>query len=295
MTDEDQGLEVERQLIQWAQTRSSVRAVLLTNSRANPNAPLDELSDYDIILVVDDIHPFYKDRSWLQDFGPVLVVYWGPIHRTPDYRIEQVANITQYADGLKIDFILWPVGLFQQIASAPTLPAELDSGYTVLVDKDRLADGMLAPTFTAYIPSPPSNETYQTVIENFFSHVPYVAKCLARDELLPAKWCLDYDMKHNFLRQMLEWRIQQDHDWTLPAGALGKGLKQQLSSDLWFQLERTYVGPGIEENWDALFKTVTLFRQVAIGVANHLGYIYPQDLDERVIAYVQVMRERTEN
>ena len=57
--------------------------MLLTSTRANPNAPLDAFSDYDIVLVVSDIHPFVTDRAWLQDFGPLLVIYWDPIHPAP--------------------------------------------------------------------------------------------------------------------------------------------------------------------------------------------------------------------
>lgn len=38
--------------------------------------PVDILSDYDVILIVQDIHPFVTDRTWLNDFGDVLVVYW---------------------------------------------------------------------------------------------------------------------------------------------------------------------------------------------------------------------------
>ncbi len=149
---------------------------------------------------------------------------------------------------------------------------------------------MQPPTYTAYIPRPPADETYQKVIQDFFSDAPYVAKCLWRDELLPAKWCLDYDMKHIFLRQMLEWRVECDHGWSIPAGALGKGLKKRLPPDIWSQLERTYVGAGMAENWAALFRTLDLFRQVAIEVAAHLGYAYPHDLDQRVTAYIHHMK-----
>ena len=94
-------------------------------------------------------------------------------------------------------------------------------------------------------------------------------------------------MKHNFLRRMLEWRMELDHDWSAPTGALGKGLKKRLPPELWSQLESTYAGAGIEDNWEALFKTLVLFRQVAIQVADHLGYVYPHDLDHRVTTYVQ--------
>jgi len=290
MNDTHNPREVVRRLVQWAEQQGSVRAMLLTSTHANPNAQVDAFSDYDIVLVVSDIHPFVADRSWLQDFGPLLVVYWDPIHPAPDYGIEQVANVTQYADGLKIDFTLWPVELLQQIAVAPVLPPDLDVGYTILVDKDHLTDGMKPPTYTAYLPTPPTDATYQKVVQDFFSDAPYVAKCLRRDELMPAKWCLDYDMKHNFLRQMLEWRMECDHDWSVPTGALGKGLKKRLPPEIWSQLERTYVGASIADNWEALFRTIALFRQVAIAVADHLGYAYPYDLDERVMTYVQHMQ-----
>ncbi len=290
MKDTNQESDVIRRLIAWAEQQEPVRAMLLTSTRANPHAQVDAFSDYDVVLVVTDIHPFFADRTWLQDFGQVLVVYWDAIHAAPDYGIEQVSNVTLYEDGLKIDFTLWPVALMQRIAAAPVLPADLDVGYAILVDKDHLTDAMKAPTYTAYLPTPPTDDAYQKVVQDFFSDAPYVAKCLWRDELLPAKWCLDYDMKHIFLRQMLEWRMERDHAWSVPAGALGKGLKRHLPPDIWSQLEHTYVGADIAENWEALFRTIALFRQVAIEVADHLGYVYPQDLDQRVTAYLQKVK-----
>ena len=284
--------DVISRLVQWAEQRDSVRAMLLTSTRAIPNAPVDIFSDYDVVLVVEDIHPFFEDRSWLEDFGEVLVVYWDPIYSDPDYGIEKFANVTQYADGLKIDFTLWPVELLRKIIQAPAVTAELDAGYRILLDKENLTDGMKPPTYTAYIPVPPTNEVYQKMIEEFFSDAPYVAKCLWRDELLPAKWCLDYDMKHVYLRPMLEWRMELDHDWSVRTSALGKGLKKRLPPEIWSQLERTYVGADIADNWEALFHTMALFRQVAIEVGEALGYLYPHDLDQRVTDYVQEMRHR---
>jgi aminoglycoside 6-adenylyltransferase len=282
--------DIMGRLVQWAEQQDRVRAMLLTSTRAIPNAPTDIFSDYDIVLVVEDIHPLFEDRSWLKDFGEVLVVYWDPIYTEPDYGIEKVANVTQYADGLKIDFTLWPIELLRKMIQAPTPLAELDAGYRVLLDKDHLTDGMQPPTFSAYIPTPPTEQVYQKTIEDFLSDAPYMAKCLLRDELLPAKWCLDYDMKHIFLRSMLEWRMELDHGWSVPTGALGKGLKKRLPSEVWSQLENTYVGADLADNWEALFRTMALFRQVAIEVGEGLGYAYPYDLDQRVTAYVKEMQ-----
>ena len=282
---------VEQALIDWAMARPPIRAVLLTSTRAVPNARVDILSDYDVILVVEDIHPFATDRSWLQDFGDVLVVYWDPIHPNSVFGLDQIANVTQYADGLKIDFTLWPVALFQQIVAAPVLLDELDAGYRVLLDKDLLTATMRPPTAMAYVPALPSALAYQTLINDFFSGAPYVAKCLWRDELLPAKWYLDCDMRQPYLRQLLEWRIEIDHGWSTPVGNIGKGLKKRLSPDVWAQLEQTFAGASVADNWEALEKTLALFRQVAIEVGAHLGYEYPHDLDRRVNAYVQHIKE----
>jgi aminoglycoside 6-adenylyltransferase len=284
--------DILRRLVDWAGRKEAIRSMLLTGSRVNPHAPVDVFSDYDVVLVVPNIRLFFVDRSWLEDFGRVLVVYWDPIYPEPDHGIEQTGNVTQYADGLKIDFRLWPVELARRIAQAPVLPADLDAGYTVLVDKDHLTDGMRPPTNRAYIPVRPTEETYQTVIQDFFSDAPYVAKCLWRDELLPAKWCLDYDMRHVYLRRMLEWRMERDHDWSVPAGNLGKGLKKRVPPDIWSQLEATYAGAGIADNWESLFGTMALFRRLAVDVAEDLGYTYPHDLDRRVTTYVRAMRSR---
>jgi len=281
----------EQDIIRWAESQAEIRAVLLTSTRAIPTARRDILSDYDVVLIVEDIQPFVDNRTWINHFGDVLVVYWDPVYPDPVFGIEMIANVTQYASGLKIDFTLQPVSLFKLIIAAPALPAELDAGYRVLLDKDGLTASMLPSTGKAYIPKPPNEVTYLRLINEFFSDPPYVAKCLWRDELLPAKWCLDYDMKHVYLRQFLEWRAEMNHHWAVPIGSLGKGLKRYLPADIWMQLEESYTGARLEDNWEALLKTIVLFRRVAVEVGTHLGYKYPYDLDERVTAYVEHIKQ----
>jgi aminoglycoside 6-adenylyltransferase len=56
------------------------------------------------------------------------------------------------------------------------------------------------------------------------------------------------------------------------------------------ELERTYVGTDVDENWDALFATIELFRRVAKEVAAALGIAYPQNVDDGVTALVSKLR-----
>ena len=161
----------------------------------------------------------------------------------------------------------------------------------MLLDKDHLTDGMYPPTGRAYIPDPPTVEAFHRWINDFLSDAPYVAKCLWRDDLVPAKWCLDFDMKHTYLRQMLEWRLEIDHAWSVPVAFLGKGLKKLLPRAIWTAFEATYVGAEIRDNWQALKLTMDLFRQVSMDVGAYFGYTYPEELHQRVSAYVEHIRQ----
>jgi aminoglycoside 6-adenylyltransferase len=285
MANSIQEARILRQLKDWGEGQEPVRAMLLTSTRTRPGARVDLFSDYDVVLVVTDIQPFFTDRGWLEDFGRVLVVYRDPIKL--EYGIERFAYITQYEDGLKIDFTVWPVEMVPWLVAAPQLPDDLDVGYTILMDKDNLTAGLQTPTYAAHIPSPPTQAEYENRIEVFFHEATYVAKHLWRDDLMAAKYNLDYAMKMNKLRQMLEWRMEIDRGWSVKPGAYGRGLKQHLAPEIWQELERTYVGAGEQENWDALFNTIALYRRVAIEVGRHLGYSYPHELDRRTIEYLK--------
>ena len=290
-TSTEQDTEMDQvidRLKKWGACREDVRAILLTSSRASPNAKVDAFSDYDVILVVTNISDYYEDKTWLSDFGPTLVVYHDPLRKK--YGSDCFSEITQYATGLKIDFNVYPKEVLTRIAAAPALPDELDVGYAVLLDKDGLTAGLRPATYRAHIPQPPTQSSYLTLVENFFHEATYVAKHLWRGDMLAAKYNLDYAMKYLNLQRMMVWRFEIDHDWSVKPGSYGRGLQSKLSAERWRQFESTYVGLGIDENWDAFFRTVELFRDVAAEVGEHLGYPYPQDLDRRCLDYLRRVR-----
>ena len=280
---------IER-LTRWAEARDDIRALILTSTRAIPHARLDAYSDYDVIAIVRDVRPMLEDTRWQAHFGEVLIAYWDAVAVNPATGAESVSSITQYTNGLKIDFTLWSAQQLTDVTSRAEPWAELDAGHQVLLDKDGLTASLPAPTYTAYVPRRPDDVTYQRLITDVLIGVPYVAKSLLRDELLPAKWVLDFDMRFNYLLPMLEWRIQCDHDWSLKTGVLGRGLKTRVSADTWRGLESTFTGPGVEANWEALFAMVDVFGRIAAEVAEFLGYCYPETLVSRVTDHARRMR-----
>jgi aminoglycoside 6-adenylyltransferase len=112
MNNNEQEFDMIERLIHWGGGQPLVRAMLLTSSRAVPNAPVDVFSDYDVILAVLDIHPYHEDRAWLEAFGTVLALYCDPIESYLGF--QKSANVTLYENGHKIDFTLWPVEILQK-------------------------------------------------------------------------------------------------------------------------------------------------------------------------------------
>jgi aminoglycoside 6-adenylyltransferase len=283
----DRGNEVIDRLTAWAEEHPLIRALVLESSRTNPRPTLDIFSDYDVLMVVADIDRFIEDESWMGDFGRPMVRFRD---KGLLYGYEEYARLVLYDDGTKIDYTLWPVALLERVVQEPKLTELLDTGYRVLVDKDDLAYRLPPPTYTAHIPAKPTEREFDLLVEEFWWETIYVAKNLRRDQLLPAKYSLDVVMKLQLLVKLLEWRVEIDHDWSLKPGLLGKGLKALLDHETWSALADTYTGPDLDENWQALFKTTALFRRIAGEVADRLGYSYPDDLDQRVTAYLQAVR-----
>jgi len=293
MTNTNHSDEVLEQLVEWLDQQQLIRAAILTSSRAIPNASLDLFSDYDVILVSRSIEPYYADRTWLEAFGPVLALYRDPL--IDEAGLKRSAYVVQYENCLKIDFNLWPIELLQRVTNSETLPAEFDAGYQVLVDKDQLTNGLKLPTYSAYIPTPPTEAYFLELIEGFFLDTTYVAKFLWRDDMMAAKHILDHSLKQEHLRPMLEWHAEIDHDWTFKPGPYGRRLKQHVRPDLWTEVESTYTGVGLDENWEALFRTIELVRTVAREVGKNLNFSYPDELDQRVVSYLLKVRQLDRN
>ncbi len=279
--------DVLARLVAWGEARASIRAMILTSSRATPDGRGDVLSDYDVILAARDVPALAATDSWTSGYGPPLVG-WGDEHEL--YGITTYFRGVVYEDGVRVDYMLWPESLLQRVSEAAALPSDLDVGYRVLLDKDGRTAQWPSPTYRAHIPPKPTREQYEALVHEFWWDAICTAKALWRGEIVFAKFSLDYDAKFVALRRFLEWRIELDHAWSVKPGAYGRGLERMLPADLWSRLAATYVGVDSDDNWDALFRTTALFRRVASEVGDALGYTYPLQLDAAVTAHLEGVR-----
>jgi aminoglycoside 6-adenylyltransferase len=262
--------DVFARLVGWAETKPEVRALILTSTRARGDGDL--LSDYDVVVAarpgfVLDVTEYGEPMAGWRDTG-----FHGVVYR----------------DGVRIDYTIRPEEWLAGVSSE--LPADLDVGYRVLLDKDGATAGWPEATFRAHVPHPPTQDELDALVHEFWWDTTYVAKALHRGELFFAKYVFEYDVKGVALRRLLEWRVELDHDWALRPGAYGRGLERLVPPDVWAELAQTYVGVDPEESWTALFRTAALFRRVAKDVAGALGLEYPQASDDGVTAYLEAIR-----
>ena len=198
----------------------------------------------------------------------------------------RVTRLVMYEDGTKIDFQIATIDVLNLLINKPVLPDDYDNGYKVLLDKDHLTKKMQAPTHTAFITKKPSREDYAELMNDFWWDTTYVAKNLWRDELYYAKFSLDSDLRFNSLQKLIEWSIGLENNWQVRTNKYGRWFKQYLETKTWEELESTFAGASIEENWDALFKMADLFKRLSLKVGAELGYPYPTELENKIRAYL---------
>ncbi|WP_308636344.1 aminoglycoside 6-adenylyltransferase [Paenibacillus silvisoli] len=267
-------------LLTWTNKNSMIRVVLMTSSRTNPDAPVDLLSDYDIELVVTDLAPFRGSDAWITQFGGIMT----------EYREDGETSITRlvlFEDGVRIDLQVYLVKQLQAVIELPLLPEELDIGYRVLMDKDGFTAEMKQPRHKGFVIEKPSRPDYNTAVKEFWWDITYVAKSLWRDELYFAKYMLDSVIRFQMFMPMIEWHIGAESNWTVNPGKNGRWFKRYLDAETWAELEQTYAGASLEDNWRAMYAMTALFRKLAVDVGGKLGFDYPHALDQRVTAYMQ--------
>ncbi|MBS8263614.1 aminoglycoside adenylyltransferase [Mesobacillus boroniphilus] len=271
--------EMINQLLEWARQNENIRSVLMTSSRANPHAFTDLFTDYDFEIFVKDLDGFTRDDGWLNQFGTLIkkVVLQDGNWRT---------RLVLYEDGTKIDFQVSTVEFIKHLGAMTELPERYDNGYKVLLDKDEITKGIPAPSYKAYITKKPSAEMFADIINSFWGDTAYVANSLWRDELYFAKYMLDNVLRFNYLQPVIEWYIGVKYDWSVNPNKYGRWFKRYLDSDTWTELEGTYAGAGIEENWEALYRTADLFSGLAQDVGKSLHYPYPFEYEQKMRKYL---------
>ena len=260
-----------------------VRLVLLSGSRANPDAPRDDLQDFDVVYFVNDLDSFRGSETWLDSFGSRLIM------QKPDEMGENppekpdLAYLTLFEDGNRIDLSLYPLDSLQEYAAREGL-------WRVLLDKDHLAADLPEPSAAQFQIQPPSAKAFEDCCNEFWWVSPYVAKGLCRQEHLYAVWHMEAVIRKELLK-MLAWWVGARQGYQVQLGKQYKYLQAHLEPAKWDLLMRTCRLDNPAYCWQALFAAQRLFRHASRQVSGHFGFAYPP-YDEKVTPYIEKLFRR---
>jgi aminoglycoside 6-adenylyltransferase len=266
----------------FAANDERIRVIIMNGSRVNPAAPRDIFQDYDIVYVVNAVEDFTRDRSWISHFGDILIM------QTPDENVlfpaetkDSFGFLMLFTDGNRIDLTFCPVARMGDFHT--------DSLSLLLLDKDGIAEPFPPPSNRDYLPVAPTEKQFSDCCNEFWWVSTYTAKGLWREELSYANYMLERPVR-DMLALMLNWFIGIRTDFSADPGKLGKFYERYLEPDQWKAFVRTFPDGDYQNMWQSLFVMCGLFRETGAAVAEHLGYVYPIDMDTRVTAYLKQVK-----
>lgn len=260
-----------------------VRVVLLEGSRSNPTIKKDIFQDYDIVYGVSTMAPFLSDPSWIDVFGKRMITQLPEDMELypPDPDLENAYSyLMQFMDGNRIDLVLIPMEHLRRFAK--------DSLCQLILDKDSFfaSSPLSAPSDRSYWVTQPSARAFGDCCNEFWYTIAGLAKGLWREEV-PLVKGLFHQVIQDALRQMLDWYIGCRHAFAVNPGKFGKYYERYLEPDVYHRFLATYSVGDLTATWEAVYRCMDLFEEVATQVGNYLDYPYAVEEAHDVRAYVE--------
>lgn len=254
-----------------------VKAVAMSGSRINQNAPKDEFQDYDVVYIVDDIDHLTSDFSWLDYFGKRIIEQEVALDHRRLY-------LMLFEDGNRIDLTLCPKEHIQEWVDS-------EAGFTVLEDPENL--------FEPYFPNPerywitPATETdFEKACNEFWWVSAYVVKGICRKQVIYATEHL-YGICQQELLKVLAWQVAADKG-TVDVGKNYKYLFNYLPAEKEKEFSNLLDFSSKEKITQSLFATMQLFHQEAQSLAQKMGFDYDKEVAEKMIEYAKERLETNE-
>jgi aminoglycoside 6-adenylyltransferase len=256
-------------IVEWANNRDDVHAVILLGSQARTEHKADQWSDIDVVLLVDDPDRYLGSSGWLDDLGSPLVTTVEPwaLGGGQERRV-------LFRSGMDVDFA------FVDAAVAPYLVAMTDEppvqkilgrGFRVLVDKTDFIKATLdGLSYSEPLVERPSRVEFENVSNDFWYHVILAAKKLRRGEVWVARDMCDCRLK-KLVVEMLAWKTKSTNP-AVDTWHEGRFLEEWADPQLLEELRGACAGYHGDDVEIALRSTSELFARLEVDCALLLGY-----------------------
>ena len=256
-------------ILQTAETLQ-VKAVAMSGSRTNQNAPKDEFQDYDVVYVVDDFDNLMSDLSWLDYFGKRIIEQEVVLDHRRLY-------LMLFEDGNRIDLTLCPKEHIKEWVDS-------EAGFTVLEDPEHLFEPY-SQNLERYWTSPATETNFVKSCNEFWWVSAYVVKGICRKQVIYATDHLYGICQQEFLK-ILAWQVASDRG-KIDIGKNYKYLFNYLPAEKEKQFSNLLDFSSLDEIPQSLFATMELFHQEAQFLAHKMGFDYDMEVAEKMIEYAK--------
>ena len=256
-------------ILQTAKTLQ-VKAVAMSGSRTNQNAPKDEFQDYDVVYVVDDFDNLMSDLSWLDYFGKRIIEQEVVLDHRRLY-------LMLFKDGNRIDLTLCPKEHIKEWVDS-------EAGFTVLEDPEHLFEPY-SQNLERYWTSPATEKDFEKVCNEFWWVSAYVVKGICRKQVIYATDHLYGICQQEFLK-ILAWQVASDRG-IVDIGKNYKYLFNYLPAEQKKEFSDLLDFSSIDKITQSLLATMQLFHREAQRLAQKLGFDYDKEVAEKMIEYAE--------
>ena len=254
-----------------------VKAVAMSGSRTNSQAPQDEFQDYDVVYVVENLDELISDLYWIDQFGKRIIEQEVSLGNRCLYRM-------LFEDGNRIDLTLCPKEHIQEWVDS-------EAGYTVLEDK--------MGVFETFSPSPDrfwihtaSEAEFKNSCNEFWWVSAYVVKGICRNQLIYATDHL-YGICQQELFKILAWQVASDRG-KVDIGKNYKYLFNYLPAEKEKGFSNLLDFSSVEKLTKSLYGTMKLFHREAQYLAQKMGFDYDKEVADKMIEYAKERLETNE-
>ena len=247
-----------------------VKAVAMSGSRTNQNAPKDEFQDYDVVYVVDDFDNLMSDLSWLDYFGKRIIEQEVVLDHRRLY-------LMLFEDGNRIDLTLCPKEHIKEWVDS-------EAGFTVLEDPEHLFEPY-SQNLERYWTSPATETNFVKSCNEFWWVSAYVVKGICRKQVIYATDHLYGICQQEFLK-ILAWQVASNRG-VVDIGKNYKYLFNYLPTEKEKEFSDLLDFSSIDKITQSLLATMQLFHREAQRLAQKLGFDYDKEVAEKMIEYAE--------
>jgi len=256
-------------ILQTAKTLQ-VKAVAMSGSRTNQNAPKDEFQDYDVVYVVDDFDNLMSDLSWLDYFGKRIIEQEVVLDHRRLY-------LMLFEDGNRIDLTLCPKDRIQEWVDS-------EAGFTVLEDPEHLFEPY-SQNLERYWTSPATETNFVKSCNEFWWVSAYVVKGICRKQVIYATDHLYGICQQEFLK-ILAWQVASNRG-VVDIGKNYKYLFNYLPTEKEKEFSDLLDLSSLEKITQSLYDTMELFHREGQYLAQKMGFDYDKEVAEKMIEYAE--------